>query len=121
MKKKLLVIFIAFSLINCQKLPLKSKINFQDWRNDSCGCLNKRSQIVDTLLKYRKDFYKMDTIKFIELLGDSNNKKNKNKRFLLYYITPGPCCNFGDSSGIGMIVEYNRKGKVKYINKVMYD
>lgn len=118
MKKTLLVILITFSFVYCHKLPLESRINFQVWRDDSCGCLNERNQIADTIIKYRKDFYNMDTLKLVELLGEPNYKYNKS---LLYYITPGPCCNLGDSSGIGLIVDYSRAGKIKYINKIMYD
>jgi len=117
MKKFLFLIFLIF-LISCSRRTIVKNFDFSEWRRDSCGCLHIRENLSDTLIKYKDFFLDLDTAQVFKYLGQPNHKYQSD---YLFYVTPGPECLKGDSSGIGISLIVNNKGRIKYITKVLLD
>lgn len=116
MKKVIYLVCFLLVLSCSQKIP--STINFQEWRNDSCGFLHNRESISDSIVKYKSFFITMDTAQLFQYLGKPNDCYND---MYLYYVSPGPKCDSRDSSGVAIDITINKRGKVKQLYKVLLD
>lgn len=114
------IYFFCFLLtISCSRnFPVPGTINFQEWRNDSCGFQQSRERISDSIVKYKSFFMSMDTAKLFLFLGHANHIY---KGSYTYYVTPGPRCDVRDSSYVAIDIAINRKGKVISIYKVLVE
>ena len=115
-KSHIIIIFLYILLViscgekrNIRKLE---KFDSSAWISDKDGCNGTRLAMKDSLLKakYRMRGLRIGEIK--QLLGnpDAEELSDRNQKYYVYYLEPGPGCTKGSNSALSLFVRFSAVG-----------
>ena len=92
----LLVAFFGLLLSSCYPAPdTFGKLDAKAWRSDRRGCNNVRAKLVDDLRAEVENLKGKAANDIGGILGgpDINQIADRNQKYYVYYLQPGPQCN----------------------------
>lgn len=89
-----LFLVVLLSACNNKPLPTLEGIDMVAWKDDKNGCLNYRSQSIETLIRQKEKLKSLDQQEIVRLLGrpDRNELYKRNQKFFYYLLEPGVDC-----------------------------
>ena len=117
--KKLPVLLIVFLLIlpsGCSRKKKKAnrleKLETEVWINDKNGCTGDRMEMKNQLLALKHNMRGMKFGDIESYLGkpDGQELYNRNQKYYIYYIEPGPKCKNAIESTQALFVRFSAVG-----------
>ncbi len=86
----LIILIILFESCNGRPKISTLDLNWEKWKNDPFACNNQRSDIGDSIIKYRENFSGLDTSMVLKYLGTPDIRYSGGD--YSYYVVPNYNC-----------------------------
>lgn len=110
--------FLFVIILGCGKtIPSLENFDTDQWKSDPLACLNKRSEMVSSLIEQKSKLLALDEIEIVEVLGkpDQHELYKRNQKFYYYYIEPAGSCDTSKASSQQLVIRFNAVGLAKEI------
>ena len=93
-KLKILIFLLCFISLSCTPAPIIKGFRSERWIGDRNGCKGTRLTTVKALLEAKSQLIGLSEETIIRILGrpDQCDLFNRNQKFDIYFLEPGPNC-----------------------------
>lgn len=108
--------FLLIVLSACSgSLPELVGVDSTNWKADRNGCNGIRTSMIEAITAEKEKLKALSEMDLIQLLGrpDVNQLLERNQKFYIYYLEPGPDCDLPTTNQKKLILRINAMGLTK--------
>lgn len=111
----LLILLFLLSPSCTSKLPQLEGVDLKLWKEDRNGCNHFRATMIDAIDAEKEKLKRLSEMDLVELLGrpDENELLDRNQKFFIYFLEPGPPCDVPTAHAKKLILRINAMGLAK--------
>ncbi len=103
---------ILFTLISCSQKPLIRNFNSTLWIADRNACQGNRKTLMEQVLSSKQDLLGQPEDRITATLGkpDRFELYERNQKFYVYYLDPGPLCSAKEDNPNMLVIRFSAVG-----------
>ena len=111
-KNTLKITLIALLLFSCSGNPLLNGFNSKAWVSDHDGCNSTRKDLAPQIIVSKDKLMGKTEDRILDNFGkpDRNELYDRNQKFYIYYLDPGPLCHSPDPDPEMLIIRFSAIG-----------